>query len=131
MVALGTLGALAGVVVGLAGGDAQKPTARVFSYRQAEQARLVAQRECKPLVIHFIPDTKLGGQQFEAFYRGPDAVPASVLEDVVIVAVPTRKFAGLARRLGITGLGGYRTISAYDLSPMENQAQATCRTGFI
>jgi hypothetical protein len=110
---------------------APKPADRVFTYRQAEQARLLAQTECKPLVIHFVPDTKLGDEQFESFYRGPEAVPASLLDDVVIVAVPTQKFASLARQLGIGGGGGYRTISAYDLNPMEGEARATVRSGFV
>ena len=124
-------GGLMGTVLLLGIAEAETPPPRVYTYRQAEGARLLGQRECRPLVIHFIPDTKLGDKQFESFYRGPKAVPVSLLEKVVIVAVPTQKFAGLARQLGISGPGGYRTISAYDLSPVGEQAQATTRSGFV
>jgi hypothetical protein len=43
----------------------------------------------------------------------------------------TRRFAGFARQLGIGGPGGYRTISPYDLSPMDEQSTPTCRSGFV
>ena len=41
------------------------------------------------------------------------------------------KYRGFAVRLGVTGEGGFRTISAYDLSTMDSGAEPTCRSGFI
>jgi len=111
-------------------GDATAPQARLFPYAQAEEARRLARRECKPLVVHFIPDTDVGVRQLEEFYAGPDRIPTEVLGAVVIVVVPTEKFAAFARDLGLTTPGGYRTLSGYDLAPFDERAVATCRTGF-
>ena len=104
---------------------------RIFSYRNAEKARRLARWECKPLVVHFVPDTKLGADQLNAFYAKDGGVPRTLLDKVVIVVVPTERFRGFARQLGITGDGGYRTISAYDLGALDNQSQPTCRSGFV
>jgi|GEM_PF-1661129 len=110
---------------------ARRQSVRIFSYRNAEKARRLARWECKPLVVHFVPDTKLGADQLNAFYARDGGVPRSLLDKVVIVVVPTERFRGFARQLGITGDGGYRTISAYDLSALDDQSQPTCRSGFV
>jgi len=107
------------------------PSGRIFSYKNAEKARRLARWECKPLVVHFVPDTKLGADQLNAFYAKPGGVSRALLDKVVIVVVPTERFRGFARQLGITGDGGYRTISAYDLSALDDQSQPTCRSGFV
>ncbi len=107
------------------------PSGRIFTYKNAEKARRLARWECKPLVVHFVPDTKLGADQLNAFYAKPGGVPRELLDEVVIVVVPTERFRGFARQLGITGEGGYRTISAYDLSALDDKSQPTCRSGFV
>ncbi len=107
------------------------PSGRIFSYKNAEKARRLARWECKPLVVHFVPDTKLGLDQLNAFYAKPGGVSRALLDKVVIVVVPTERFRGFARQLGITGDGGYRTISAYDLSALDDRSQPTCRSGFV
>ena len=107
------------------------PTERVFSYKQAKKARRIARNECKPLVIHFVPDTQLGGEQIKSFYRGANRVPSSILDKVVIIAVPTKKFARFAKQLGVTGIGGYRTISPYSLEIVDEASLSTVRSGFI
>ena len=58
-------------------------------------------------------------------------MPDAILEQVVIVAVPTHAFADFAQQLGVTGEGGLRTISAYDLSPLKRDSLRTVRSGFI
>ncbi len=104
---------------------------RIFTFREGEQARQLAQRECKPLVVHFVPNNKTGGDQLTSFYAGSKAVPKSVLERVVIVAVPIEQYRGFAQQLGVTGAGGYRAISSYDLSTLDEKSQPTCRSGFV
>ena len=110
---------------------AQITPKNVFTFRDAEEARQRAREQCKPLVLHFLPDTRLGEQQFNSFYWGKSSVKRSLLESVIIVAIPTEKYAGLAKRLGIREAGGYRTVSAYDLSGMDDGAVPTCRSGFV
>ncbi len=107
------------------------PSGRIFTYKNAEKARRLARWECKPLVVHFVPDTKLGADQLDSFYAKEGGVPRALLDKVVIVVVPTERFRGFARQLGITGDGGYRTISAYDLSTLDDRSQPTCRSGFV
>ncbi|MHC4067067.1 MAG: hypothetical protein ACYSUQ_01200 [Planctomycetota bacterium] len=104
---------------------------RIYTYREADKARRLARRECRPLVIHFVPDSRVGAGQLESFYKDPKGVSREVLDNVVIVVVPTARYRRFARRLGITGPGGYRTISAYDLSPVDENSVPTCRSGFI
>jgi hypothetical protein len=103
---------------------------RIFPYTQAEQARRLAQEECKPLVIHFIPNTELGADQLDRYYTGKYRIPDDVLEKLVIVVVPSEQFAKLKQDLGVTGPGGYRTISAYDLAPFDEKSVPTCKSGF-
>ena len=107
------------------------PSGRIFTYKNAEKARRLARWECKPLVVHFVPDTKLGADQLNAYYANEGGVSRDLLEEVVIVVVPTGRFRGFARQLGITGDGGYRTISAYDLGALDDASQPTCRSGFV
>lgn len=111
--------------------SARSPKEHVFPFQQADKARQVARDQCKPLTLHFVPDSKLGGKQLEAFYRGPNRVSDEVLEKVVIVALPTAKFARFAKQLGITDMGGYRTISAYDLGAFDKASLGTIRSGFV
>ena len=108
-----------------------EPASRVFPYQRAEEGRQLARDECKPLVVHFVPDSKLGGDQLAAFYRGPQRVPDALIEQVVIIAVPTESFRRFARELGITGEGGLRTISPYDMTAADQGSVSTIRTGFI
>jgi hypothetical protein len=103
---------------------------RIFSYQQADEARLLAQEECKPLVIHFIPDTEVGARQLDSFYSGKRRIPDDLLRDIVIVVVPSGRFAKFKDELGVKGPGGFRTISAYDLSPFTGGAVPTCKSGF-
>ena len=103
---------------------------RIFPYTEAEAARRLAQRECKPLVLHFIPDTEVGAKQLDDFYAGRKRIPNDILDQVVIVVLPIGKYARFAKELGINGPGGYRTISAFDLSPFDKSSQPTCRSGF-
>jgi len=103
---------------------------RVFSYQQAETARQLARRECKPLVVHFLPDSRVGVEQHDAFYSGPHGIARTVLDDVVIVLVPSESFAGFANDLGLRQPGGFRTLSSYDLAPFDEKAVVTCRAGF-
>ena len=112
-------------------GPAAGPSGRIFTYKNAEKARRLARWECKPLVVHFVPDTKLGADQLNSFYARPGGVTRELLEEVVIIVVPTERFRGFARQLGVTGEGGYRTISAYDLGALDNRSQPTCRSGFV
>ena len=111
--------------------SARYPKDSVFPFQQADEARQVARDQCKPLTLHFVPDSKLGGEQLVAFYRGPNRVSDEVLEKVVIVALPTRKFARFAKQFGITDKGGYRTISAYDLGVLDKASLGTIRSGFV
>lgn len=107
------------------------PSGRIFSYREAEKARALARWECKPLVIHFVPDTQLGAKQLDAYYAKPGGASRELLDRVVIIAAPIGRYRGFARRLGINGDGGYRTISAYDLGVVDDSSQPTCRSGFV
>ncbi|HUU86105.1 MAG TPA: hypothetical protein VM243_21620 [Phycisphaerae bacterium] len=111
--------------------DVLGPQRRIFTYYKAEQARQLARKECRPLVIHFVPDSQLGAEQLHSFYNDEDGIPDDVLERVVIVAVPREKYAGFARKLGVTEAGGYRTVSAFDLTTFDEQAVPTYRSGFI
>jgi hypothetical protein len=110
---------------------AAEPPRRIFTFREGEEARQVARRECKPLVVHFVPDTKLGSDQLTSFYRGPERIPQSVLDSVIIVAVPSQQYSAFAKELGVSGQGGYRTISAYDLSTVDSKSVPTCGSGFM
>ena len=103
---------------------------RIFPYQQAEKARRLAREECTPLVIHFVPDSKLGAAQLNAFYRGHHRVPDAVLEQVAVIGVPRERYAKFAQDLGVMSPAGYRTISAYDLSPIDSTSVPTVRTGF-
>ena len=67
--------ALLGVGAGHVTADTAKIGRRIFSYKQADEARRLAQEECKPLVIHFIPDTKVGAKQLDNFYSGKRRIP--------------------------------------------------------
>ena len=67
----------------------------------------------------------------QTYYVKPGGVSRELLEEVVIVVVPTQRFTAFARQLGITAAGGYRTISAYDLSALDEKSQPTCRSGFV
>ncbi len=117
--------------VGVQSVQAGSPPRRVYKYRDAEKARRLARDECRPLVIHFVPDSKLGADQLKAFYAQSTGVPAELLEQVVIVVVPTERFRRFARQLGVTEAGGYRTISAFDLSTVDQESQPTYRSGFV
>jgi hypothetical protein len=108
-----------------------EPNRRIFTYREGEQARQVAQQECKPLVVHFVQNNVTGGEPLNSFYAGSDSVPKSLLAKVVIVAVPIEQYRAFAQQLGVTGPGGYRAISAYDLSTLDEKSQPTCRSGFV
>ncbi len=108
-----------------------EPSGRIFSWRQAERARQLARDECKPLVVHFVPDNTLGAKQLDSFYVTPGGVPRELLDEVVIVVAPIDRFRRFAGQLGVTGAGGYRTISAYDLSPVDEKSQPTCRSGYV
>ena len=112
---------LAGVV------RADQPEPRVYPYQQADTARRIAIEECKPLVVHFVPDNATGSEQLTSYYRGPNSVPQEILEKVVIVVLPTERFRDFANELGVTGVAGYRTISPYHLSPLGKAAKPTCR----
>ena len=103
---------------------------RIFTYQEAEAARALAQRECKPLVLHFLPDSDVGAKQLEEFYGGKHRVPDRILEQIVIVLLPVERFQKFARELGVTGPGGMRTISAFDLGPMDAASTPTCHAGF-
>ena len=122
---------LAAALASLQAASARYPKDSVFPYQQADEARRVARDQCKPLTLHFVPDSKLGGEQLAAFYRGPNRVSDEVLEKVVIVALPTGKFARFAKQFGITDKGGYRTISAYDLGVFDQASLRTIRSGFV
>ncbi len=110
---------------------AVEPSGRIFTWRQAAQARALARWECKPLVVHFVPDSKLGQDQLDAFYAKPGGVARELLDEVVIVVVPTERYERFAQQLGITAAGGFRTISAYDLGALDERSQPTCRSGFV
>ena len=103
---------------------------RVYPYQRAETARQLARRECKPLVIHFVPDSQLGAEQLQSFYSGRRRVPDDVLDKVVIIGVPREKYGLFAQDLGVMSPAGFRTISAYDLSPVDQDSVPTVRTGF-
>jgi len=103
---------------------------RVFPYDKDEAARQLARKECKPLVLHFVPDDKVGFQQFQWFYTEKYRVPDDVLDKLVIVVIPSGRYAGLKNQLGVKGPGGFRAISAYDLEPFDTKAAQTCRSGF-
>lgn len=105
-------------------------SARIFPYQQAEQARQLAQTECKPLVIHFIPDSKVGAKQLNSFYDSVYGVSEEVLDSVVVLVVPTNRYASFAKELGVKGQGGFRTVSAYALTPFKEKAIPTCKSGF-
>lgn len=111
--------------------DVPGPQRRVFTYRKAEQARQLARKECRPLVIHFVPDSQLGAEQLQSFYNDEDGIPDRLLERVVIVVAPREKYAGFANKLGVTEAGGYRTVSAFDLSTFDEEAVPTYRSGFV
>ena len=68
---------------------AQITPKNVFTFRDAEEARRRAREQCKPLVLHFLPDTRLGEQQFNSFYWGKSSVKRSLLESVIIDPTPS------------------------------------------
>ena len=103
---------------------------RVYPYQQAEKARKLARRECKPLVIHFVPDSQVGAEQLQSFYAGHRRVPDAALDKVVVIGVPREKYALFAQELGVMSPAGFRTISAYDLNPVDENSVPTVRTGF-
>lgn len=119
------------VLSGPAPADSSEAKPRIFPYTQADQARELARSECVPLVIHFVPDNQLGADQLRSYYQNARGVDADALAKVVVIVVPTRKFRAFARQLGITGEGGMRTISPYDLSAVDDSAELTCRSGFV
>ncbi len=125
-----TAAATALSLLGQAAGG-QSPKVNIFPYQQADEARQLARDQCKPLTLHFVPDNKLGADQLVAFYKGPTRVTDEILEKVVIVALPTEKFAKFAKEYGITEKGGYRTISPYDLGVFERESVGTVRSGFV
>ena len=102
---------------------------RVFPPDQAEQARQLAIRECKPLVIHFVPDNQIGQEQLSQYYGGPDGIPKDLLQRVVILVLPSDRFREFADDLEVTGPAGYRAISPFHLTPLGRAARPTC-TGF-
>ena len=104
---------------------------RIFNHDQAEVARKLAQRECKPLVIHVVPNSRHGSDQLRQYYGEFGAVSRSLLEQVVIVVLPQDRYARFAQQLGIRDAGGFRTISAYDLNTLDSRSVTTCRAGFI
>ena len=103
---------------------------RIFPYQQAEQARQLAQTECKPLVIQFIPDSTVGAKQLITFYVGEFSVPDEDLDSVVVLVVPTEQYGPFAKNMGVVGKGGFRSVSAYALTPFKQKAVPTCKSGF-
>jgi len=112
-------------------GNAAKLGPRVFTDEEAEEARALARRECRALVVHFVPASTLGFEQVQAYYKNRTGIPSAALDDVVVVVIPTGKYPGFARQLGITEAGGFRAISAFDLGPVDSRSVITCRSGFV
>ena len=103
---------------------------RIYPYMQAEEARQLARLECRPLVIHFVPDSPMGKEQLESFYQNEWSISQDTLNSVVIIVVPIEKYRRFAQSLGLNHIGGYRTISSFDLNPIDEQSMPTCRSGF-
>ncbi len=104
---------------------------RIFNHDQADVARKLAQRECKPLVIHVVPNSRLGSDQLRQYYGDFGAIASSLLDQVVIVVLPQDRYARFAQQIGVRDAGGFRTISAYDLNTLDSRSVTTCRAGFI
>jgi len=107
------------------------PQVSVFLPHQANEARRLAQEQCKPLVVHVVPNSSVGVKQVGEFYGRFGAIPKDVLDKVVIVVLPGDRYGRFASQLGITDAGGLRTISAYDLDALDARSVTTCRAGFI
>ena len=99
----------------------------VYRHHQAEYAIKVAQRECKPLFVHVVPDTGSVGRHIKRFY-GPDSpISAELLDRVVVLVMPADKYPHLRDQLGIDGKGGVRTLSPYSLEFSDFGSTATTR----
>ncbi len=100
-----------------------------FTHRQAKQAQRIAQDECKPLVLHFLPETPFGRLQVRSYYDSSvGGVSRDVLQQAVVVILPMPRYAGFAAQLGIIEEGGLRTISPFDLVAVDTQSVSTLQT---
>lgn len=104
---------------------ADRPQRRVFSVAQADAARDLAMRECKPLVMHFAYNDEQAGEEMHTFY-GDDVVPPEVLEKVVVVVLSKQAFQQFAEDLGVFGYSGYRSISPFHLTPLSSTKKPKC-----
>lgn len=103
----------------------------VFLPEQANEARQVAQRACKPLVVHVVPNARVGMEEVVGFYQPGGELPREVLDRVVIVILPRDRYWKFAAELGINDAGGMRTLSPYSLDTLDAGSVTTCRAGFI
>lgn len=107
------------------------PVISIYLPQDAADARRRAQEQCKPLVVHVVPNSRVGVEQAYEFYGRFGKISKEVLDKVVIVLLPRDRYAKFAAQLGINDAGGLRTISAYDLDTLDSKSVATCRAGFI
>jgi len=103
----------------------------VYAPDRAKQARDAAKTGCRPLVVHVVPNSRIGVQEVLEFYQPGGEIPADLLARVVIVILPRDRYAKFATELGITDAGGMRTISAYSLDTLDAAGVTTCRAGFV
>jgi len=95
---------------------AGQPHYRVYNDDQAPEALRVAQRECKPLVLHFVPTEKDAANQRREYYGPHSPIPREDLERMVVVIIPKDRYPDFARQMGIQDAGGIRTVSPYEFT---------------
>lgn len=104
---------------------------RYYTHQQAQAALQVAQRECKPLVLHFVPDDAVGAEQTRAYYGAKSPIPRADLERVVVVVIPKSAFPEFAEAMRVDDAGGLRTVSPYEMTFTDRFALTTVRETLV
>lgn len=104
---------------------------RYYTHQQAQAALQAAQRECKPLVLHFVPNATVGAEQTRAYYGARSPIPRADLERVVVVVIPKSEFPDFAAEMRVDDAGGLRTVSPYEMSFTDRFALTTVRETLV
>ncbi|HRX87747.1 MAG TPA: hypothetical protein P5572_22190 [Phycisphaerae bacterium] len=100
---------------------------RVYTHDQAQQAMRVAQLECKPLVLHFVPTAAQVDEQIRAYYSIRSPISRYDLDRVIVVVIPRDRYPDFADSMGIDDAGGLRTVSPYALNGTDRFSLTTAR----
>ncbi|MCB9850813.1 MAG: hypothetical protein H6817_08925 [Phycisphaerales bacterium] len=95
---------------------AGQPRYRVYKHNQAQRAVEEAQRRCKPLIVHIVPNERDGAGQIQEYYGPRSRIPRYELDRVVVVVIPRDRYEAFAESLGVHEAGGMRALDPYDFS---------------